>query len=99
MCHLGDNEFMPIDKTWGIMPLLGMCLSTKTYFCYNSLLTSNCPSSYVARNRPSVSFEQFSFLEKIFNKSKLEDRMWAKLVTLDTLHWYSDGLEPTTAAR
>ena len=20
MCHLGDREFMPVDKTWGIMP-------------------------------------------------------------------------------
>ena len=28
MCHSGDNEFMPVDKTWGIMPPLGMCLST-----------------------------------------------------------------------
>ena len=33
MCHPGDNEFMPVDKTWGIMPPSGMCLSTETYFC------------------------------------------------------------------
>ena len=24
MCHPGDNEYMPIDKTWGIMPSSGM---------------------------------------------------------------------------
>ena len=28
MCHPGDNEFMLVDKTWGIMPPLGMCPST-----------------------------------------------------------------------
>ena len=27
MCHPDDQEFMPVDKTWGIMPLSGMCLS------------------------------------------------------------------------
>jgi len=27
MCHPDDQEFMPVDKTWGIMPLFGMCLS------------------------------------------------------------------------
>ena len=99
MCHPGDNEFMPVEKTWGIMPQSSICLSTETYFCYNSLLTSNCPSSYAARDRPPVSLEQFSFLERIFNKSKLEERTWAKLVTLDTLHWYCDGPETTTATR
>ena len=24
MCHLGDTEYMPVDTTWGIMPLFGM---------------------------------------------------------------------------
>ena len=81
------------------MPPSGMCPSTETYLCYNSLLTSNCPSLYTTRDRPPVSLEQFSFLERIFNKSKPEERTWAKLVTLDTLHWYCDGLEPTIAAR
>ena len=99
ICHPGDNEFMPVEKTWGIMPQSSICLSTKTYFCYNSLLTSNCPSSYAARDRPPVSLEQFSFLERIFNKTNLEERTWAKLVTLDILHWYCDGPEPTIATR
>ena len=25
MCHPDDQEFMLVDKTWGIMPLSGMC--------------------------------------------------------------------------
>ena len=38
-------------------------------------------------------------MEKIFNKTKLEERTWDKLVTLDTLFWYCNGPEPTTATR
>ena len=38
------------------------------------------------------------FWRAFFNKIKLKESMWAKLVTLDTLHWYCDELEPTTAA-
>jgi len=39
------------------------------------------------------------FLEKIFKTTKLSERTWAKLVTLDTLNWYCDGLEPKEATR
>ena len=37
-------------------------------------------------------------MEKIFSKTKPEERTWAKLVNLNTVHWYCDGPEPTTAA-
>ena len=98
MCHPGDNEFMPVDKTWGIMPSSGMSPSTEIYLCFNFSLTSNCSSPYATRDRPLVSLEQFSFLERIFNKTKLEERTRAKLVNLDNLYWYCDGPEPTIAA-
>ncbi|KAF3946147.1 hypothetical protein CMV_027553 [Castanea mollissima] len=52
-----------------------------------------------ARDRPQVSLEQWSFLEKIFNKTKLQERSWAQLVTLDTLYWYCDGPDPSPSAR
>ena len=39
-----------------------------------------------------------SFLEKIF-KIKLVERMWQKLVNLDTIHWYYEGPETTVVAR
>ena len=81
------------------MPLSGMPPSTEIYFCFNSSLTSDCPSLSAARDRPPVSLEHFSFLERIFNKSKLEERTWAKLVSLDTLHWYCDRPELTIVAR
>ena len=29
---------------------------------------------------------------------KPEERTWAKLVNLNTVHWYCDGPEPSTAA-
>uniref|UniRef100_A0A7N2LC38 Uncharacterized protein n=1 Tax=Quercus lobata TaxID=97700 RepID=A0A7N2LC38_QUELO len=70
MCHLGDEEYMPVGKT----PL--------------------CPHL----DRPEVTLEEWTFLEKIFTTTKLFERSWTKLVTLDTLHWYCDGPEPTVAA-
>ena len=48
--------------------------------------------------RPHVDLEEFSFLEKVFAKTKPEERTWAKLVTLDTIHWYCDSPQPTPAA-
>ena len=27
MCYPGDEKYMPVDKTWGIMPPSGMCPS------------------------------------------------------------------------
>ena len=66
------------------------------YFNYSAML--NYPSFYAARNCPPVSIEQFSFLENIFNKTKLEERTWAKLVNINTLHWYYDRARPTKAA-
>ena len=37
-------------------------------------------------------------MEKIFSKTKPEERTWAKLVNLDIVHWYYDGPEPTATA-
>ena len=45
-----------------------------------------------------MDFKEFAFLEKIFSKTQLEERTWAKLVTLKTIHWYCDRPEPTPAA-
>ena len=50
------------------------------------------------QRRPQVDLKEFSFLKKIFAKTKPEKRTWAKLVTLDTIHWYCDEPQPTTAA-
>ena len=55
-------------------------------------------SSFAVRRRPQVDIKEFAFLEKIFSKTQLEERTWAKLVTLNTIHWYCDGPEPTPAA-
>ena len=50
------------------------------------------------RRHPQVDIEEYNFLERIFSKTKLEERTWAKLVNLNTVHWYYDGTEPTSAA-
>ena len=53
---------------------------------------------FPVRRRPQIDLEEFNFLERIFAKSKPEERTWAKLVNLNTVHWYYDGPEPTKAA-
>ena len=53
---------------------------------------------FVVRRRPQVDLEEFSFLEKVFAKTKSGERTWAKLVTLDTIHWYCDRPQPTPTA-
>ena len=52
---------------------------------------------FTVRRRPKIDIEEYNFLEKIFAKSKPEERTWAKLVNLNTVHWYCDGPEPTPA--
>ena len=49
------------------------------------------------RRRSQVDIEEYNFLEKIFTKTKPEERTWAKLVNLNIVHWYCDGPEPTSA--
>ena len=66
-----------------------------TYYVFSILLTVYF---FADRRWLQVDLEEFSFLEKIFAKIKLEERTWAKLVTLDTIHWYCDGPQPTPAA-
>ena len=101
MSHPSDNEFMPVNKTYGIMP--HVCYASvyiKVHYCFKFYVCYfNCSSPVAARNRPQVSLEQWSFSKKFFNKTKLEERMWAKLVNLDTLHWYCDEPMPTATAR
>ena len=53
---------------------------------------------FAVRQFPQVELEEFSFIERIFAKTKPEERTWAKLVTLNnTIHWYCDKSEPTPA--
>ena len=53
---------------------------------------------FAVRRHPQVDLEEFSFLEKVFAKTKPEERTWAKLVMLDTIHWYCDGPQSTPVA-
>ena len=53
---------------------------------------------FTVRRRPQVDIEEYNFLERNFSKTKLEERTWAKLVNLNTVHWYCDGPEPTPTA-
>ena len=56
MCHPGDQEYMPVDKTWGIMPLFGMCLFVLDFYfllfiSFDILIVSYC-SSELSRSHP-----------------------------------------------
>ena len=53
---------------------------------------------FAVRRRPQVELKKFSFLERIFAKTKPKERTWEKLVTLNSIHWYCDGPETTPAA-
>ena len=52
---------------------------------------------FTVRRRPQVDIEEYNFLERIFSKTKPKERTWAKLVNLNSVHWYCDGPEPTPA--
>ena len=69
---------------------------------YFLLYFNNRPDYFVSlfftvRQRPQVDIE-YNFLERIFSKTKPEELTWAKLVNLNTVHWYCDGPEPTLTA-
>ena len=98
MCHPGDQEYMPVDKTLALCPR-PVCIHL--YYAFTSwclLCLIFYPSLIVARDRPEVTLKEWSFLENIFTTTKLSERSWTKLVTLDILHWYCDSPEPTEAA-
>ena len=92
----GETEYLPVDTTWGVINPSRMYPPN----CYNSFLTfyykfHNRLFFFASRRRPQVSVEEFGFLERIFQKTKPEERTWAKLVNPKTIHWYCDGPEPT----
>ena len=71
----------------------------KTFLiCVILLSVSEVRLLFSVRRCPQIDLEEFNFLEKIFAKSKPEKRTWAKLVNLNTVHWYCDGPKPTQVA-
>ena len=70
------------------------------YILHSSAMAvfSNRLLLFAGRRRPQVNVEEFAFLERIFQKTKPEERTWAKLVNPNTIHWYCDGPEPTREA-
>ena len=86
-----------MDKNWGIMPPFGRCLSILSFVFITCFILYPNRLLVVTRARPEVTLKQWIFLEQIF-RIKLSDRTWAKLVTLNTIHWYCEGPKPTVAA-
>ena len=100
ICHPGDQEYMPVDKTWGIMPPSGMppsifrCLIVLVLLVTLTVFFLQLGTVHKSHLNSGAFWEK-----KNFNKTKLSKRTWAKLVNLDTFHWYYDGPKPTVAAR
>ena len=93
---------MSIDKTWGILDPSDIYTSVALCMCFLFFNTYDRPDYSVSlfftvQRCPQVDIEEYNFLERIFAKSKLEERTWAKLVNLNTVHWYCDRPEPTLA--
>ena len=104
MCHPGETDHMPVDKTWGILDPSGyisimqyMQNSLIPLILYQCFVYPYLLLIFIVQRRPQIDIEEYNFLEKIFVKSKPEERTWAKLVNLNIVHWYYDGPEPTPA--
>ena len=41
MCHPNDEEYMPVDKTWGIMPSSSICPSVLGFYLFTLFVYSN----------------------------------------------------------
>ena len=56
MCHLGNQEYMPVNKTWGIMPLSSMYPSVSSLhlllFISSDILTVFVSSLGLSRGHP-----------------------------------------------
>ena len=85
--HIASVQYAPV--------LVCELFTTVQFIIISTLLTV---FFFAVRRHPQVELEEFSFPKRIFAKTKSEERTWAKLVTLDTIHWYCDGPEPTLAA-
>ena len=54
MCHPDDQEYMPMDKTWGIMPPSGMYLPVLGLYLL-LLISSNILTVFVSSLGSSIS--------------------------------------------
>ena len=89
-------DHMPVDKTWGILNPSGIHARHIVYIHFLNSFDSLSFFFYIrlffffffflVRRRPQIDIEEFNFLEKIFAKSKPEERTWAKLINLNTVH-------------
>ena len=93
--HARQHDLRHIESVWYAPIQLCEAFFITVQFIISSITLSIF--FLVVRRRPQVDLKEFNFLEKNFAKTKPEERTWAKLVTLDTIHWYCDGPKPTPA--
>ena len=80
MCHPGEMDYMSVDKTWGILDPSG--IYTRHVVYVDSFISLNTYHHldysvflfFIVRRCPQVDIEEYNFLERIFAKSKPEER-------------------------
>ena len=94
-------QLTKLGEYWIRLVYISVTLCMCSFISFNTFMTILITLAlcfFTVRRRPQVDIEEYNFLERIFAKSKPEERMWAKLVNLNTVHWYCDGPEPTPVA-
>ena len=82
MCHPGETDHMPVDKTWGILDPSSTHTRHIVYVdFFNSLNTLSLFwlirllfIFFTVWQRFQIDIEEYNFLKKIFAKSKLEEQ-------------------------
>ena len=88
------------DNTWGIVKDLGFCTVSLCFYFFIYLSSVALTSSFFffsASVYPIIIDEQEAFIHRVID-IPFEQRKCRDLITLDTLHAYCSGLEPTPAA-
>lgn len=91
MPHGFDNT-LGIMKDSGLVPSVFLLFSL--FICLSILMSSASPASV----RPCIIDKQEAFIRQVL-EIPFDERKCRDLITLDTLHAYCGGPEPTLAAR
>ena len=99
MCRPEEWASIPeeFDNMWGIIKESGESLAFISVITLFPSLTL-CFSCFSASVHLDITDEQEDFWGKV-RANPLEERKWKDLLTLDTLHAFCGGLEPTPVAR
>ena len=65
MCYLGETDYMPVDKTWGILDLSGIYISVALCMCFFIFFNT----FMIIPITPSLCFLQYDGAPKLISRS------------------------------